>query len=194
MNIIKKNVVSALITFLVLLVLYTTYVIAAAPVADRILENVEIIDDIHRSEVTIQFSIPIRYEKHFPLYKGKELRIRLRPLRVSAVDLAALFQRESIVPRPTDLVPLEEVIYDGDFSQTELTRDEFDLLTRDNLTQQELSERESIRRKISSTDFYLRLLFSNNVAFDVEQGKNFRSIVVYVCEKEISRKEKHCLD
>lgn len=168
MNKIKKNVTLLLVPFLVLIVLYMTHLIAA-PVGDgdriiendRIIESVEIIDDIHRSQVTIKFSFPIRYEKHFPLHKGNELRIRLLPLVVPTVDLDAVFSRESVAPRQTELVPLEEVVYEGDFS---------------------------------ADGFYVQLSFITAVAFDVEQGTDFRSIVVYVCEQEYSNKLKRCLD
>lgn len=135
--------------------------LVAAPVSDRVIESVDIIDDIHRSEVTINFSFLLRYEKHFPLHKGTELRIRLQPLVVPTVDLDAVFERESVVPRQTELVPLEEVVYEGDFSADGL---------------------------------YVHLSFGTAVAFGVQQGSDFRSIVVYVCEREYSNKLKRCLD
>jgi len=149
-----------LLSLCALIVLYVAHLLAA-PVSDRVIESVDIFDDIHRSEVTINFSFPLRYEKYFPLHKGKELRIRLSPLVVAQVDSDAVFERESVVPRQTELVPLYEVVYEGDFPADGL---------------------------------YLNLSFSKEVAFYVEQGSNFRSIVVYVCEQEFSRKLKRCLD
>lgn len=160
MDKIKKIGNPVFISIYALMVLYITNIIAA-PVTDRVLKSVDIIDDIHRSEVTIKFTFPVRYVSHFPLHKGDELRIRIRPLAVAQVDRDAVFKRESIVPRQTELVPLEEVVYEGDFAPEGL---------------------------------FLNLSFGFEVAFGVEQGADFRSIVVYVCEQEFSKKLKQCLD
>jgi|GEM_PF-5532885 len=192
--------------------------IIAAPVSDRILESVDIMDDIDRSEVTIKFSFPFRYDSHFPKEKGDELRINLRPINVSQVDADALLRRESLIPRQTDLVPLESVVYEGNFSSNPLGTDTFNeavdrrLEIRLSDIQDELdalSEAEKLRRiseerrKIVNdlnleirdpSDKTLYLNFGYEVAFGVEQGGDFRSIVVYVCDQEYSHKLKRCLD
>ncbi len=136
-------------------------VLPSAPVRGRIIESVDVRDDGHRSEITIRFTFPLRYEHHFPLYEGDLLRISLLPLAVAEVDVGALFKRESAVPRPVGLAPLLEVVYEGDFSA-------------------------------QGTNLYL--YFSREVAFDVVQGADFRSIVVYVRKQEISTEGKHCQD
>ena len=157
----KKNRILLILFLCVLVALYNMAQLIAAPVKDRVIESVDVVDDIHRSEVSINFSFPVRYLKHFPLHKGKELRIRLRPLVVPQVDLDAVFERESMVPHHTELAPLYEVVYEGDFTPE---------------------------------GFYVYLTFNNEMAFGVEQGSNFRSIIVYVCKHEYSNKLKRCLD
>ncbi len=115
MDKIINNKILLILSLSVSIVVYMTHLIAA-PVSDRVIESVDTTDDIRRSEVSINFSFPVRYEKHFPLHKGKELRIRLRPLLVDPVDQEAVFERESVVPTRTELVPLYEVVYEGDFA------------------------------------------------------------------------------
>ncbi len=157
----------------------------AAPVSGRILESIEVEDDIHRSQVKIQFSFPIRYESHFPKKDAKTVRINFRPMTISAVDLDALFQRESVIPHRTDLVPLESVVFEAETLGNEQTN-------LGNLSASERKQKEEELR--TESDFYLILSFSRHVAFAVEQGSDFRSIVVYVCEHAFSEQEKICED
>jgi len=157
----KQNRILLVLSLCITVGLYSVAQLIAAPVKDRVIESVDIVDDIHRSDVSINFSFPVRYMKHFPLYKGKELRIQLRPLVVAPVDTDAVFEREAIVPQQTELVPLYEVVYEGDFS---------------------------------ADGFYVHLSFDTDMVFGVEQGTDFRSIVVHVCQTEYSNKLKYCLD
>ncbi len=157
----------------------------AAPVSGRIIEQIDVSDDIHRSEINIRFSFPLRYESHFPKQQGKNIRINFRPIAISALDLDALFKRESMVPHKTDLVPLESVVFESDTLGDEQTN-------LGQLTDIERRQKEEELR--TESNFYLILSFSRNVAFAVEQGSDFRSIVVYVCEQHFSQKNKQCED
>jgi len=157
----KRKRILLILSFCVSVVLCNITQLNAAPVADRVIEGVDVFDDIHRSEVSINFTFPVRYIKHFPLYKGKELRIRVAPLVVAPVDEDAVFERENVVPQQTELVPLYEVVYEGDFD---------------------------------ADGFYVHLSFNDDVVFGVEQGANFRSVVVYVCQEKYSAELKQCQD
>ena len=157
----KKNRKLLLLILLLAVALYSMAQLIAAPVKDRVIQSIEVTDDVHRSEVHINFSFPVKYIKHFPLYKGKELRIQLRPLMIPLVDNDAVYGREVIVPQQTELVSLYEVVYEGDFS---------------------------------ADGFYIHLSFNDEVVFGVEQGADFRSIVVYVCQQKYSDTLKYCLD
>ena len=87
---------------------------SAPPVRDKVLEDVEITKSDGNLIVEVYFSFPLRYRSHFPQDSGKELRIRLQPVRVPVSDLDAVFQRESVTPPYADAVALDEVIYEGD--------------------------------------------------------------------------------
>lgn len=157
----------------------------AAPVSDRIIESVTVLDDIHRSEVKINFSFPLRYENHFPKVKGREIRVNFRPMAISNVDLDALYKREAMVPENTELVPLELVVFESESSGNPLAG-------LGGFTEGERRQKEEDMR--TEDDFYLILSFKREVVFGVHQGSDFRSIVVFVCEKEFSEELKQCLD
>jgi len=87
---------------------------SAPPVRDKVLEEVEVIKNDGQSVIEVQFSFPLRYRSHFPQQSGKELRIRLFPVRIPSSDLNAAFKREGVVPRHAEDVAIDEVIYEGD--------------------------------------------------------------------------------
>jgi hypothetical protein len=94
----------------------------AQPVRDRILEEVTITHENGHHIIEINFPFRIRYQSHFPDRHGKELRIRLQPVRVAATDIDAVFRRESVVPQYASVIALDEVTYEGDIkSGTQLT-------------------------------------------------------------------------
>jgi hypothetical protein len=157
----------------------------AAPVSGRIMESISIVDDIHRSEVRINFSFPLRYENHFPKIKGKEIRVNFRPMTISELDFDALYQREAIGPEKTELVPLELVVFESEFLGSSLTG-------TGGFTENERRKKEKAMR--TEDDFYLVLSFEREVVFGIHQGSDFRSIVIFVCEKEFSEESKQCLD
>lgn len=86
----------------------------AAPVRDKVLDEVSVVRSDGTLYVEVLFSFPLRYRSHFPEQRAQELRVRLQPVRVPASDLDAVPRRESVIPQYADVVSLEEVIYEGD--------------------------------------------------------------------------------
>lgn len=62
----------------------------------------------------VQMNIPIRYISHFPRMKGKSVRVRIRPLAVSALDEDGLDERESRAPAFRRKTLLREATFEGD--------------------------------------------------------------------------------
>jgi len=86
----------------------------AQPVRERVLEEVLVAETPDAWEVHVGLSFPARYERHFPLKEGSELRVTMQPLAVSALDQAELSDRESVRPRGADAMGLLEVTWEGD--------------------------------------------------------------------------------
>jgi len=84
------------------------------PVRDRVLGKLKIAVEEDYAVIEVGFNFPVRYVRHFPYESGKELRIKMAPISVGAVDQDALFERESIRPSPGELPTLLEVAYEGD--------------------------------------------------------------------------------
>lgn len=62
----------------------------------------------------VQMNIPIRYISHFPRKTGNRVRVRIRPLAVSALDEEGLFERESRAPAYRRNTLLREATFEGD--------------------------------------------------------------------------------
>ncbi len=92
------------------------WALSATPVRDRILDRVSLNIINEQVMLNVQLSFPFRYLSHFPLDEGRELRIRLQPVRVSSSDMGAVFQREGMVPADADSAAIDEVIYEGDIA------------------------------------------------------------------------------
>lgn len=101
-------------TGLMIGLLLTASLGAAEPARNRFLDQVHVTDQGECSIIQVGFTMPIRYVRHFPPDTGDELRIKLDPIAVSAVDRPALGMRESLRPSPNGHVPLLEVIFEGD--------------------------------------------------------------------------------
>lgn len=127
------------------------------------MENITVVDDIHRSEVRINFSFPLRYENHFPKKKGKEIRVNFRPMTISRVDFDALYKREAVVPEKTELVPLELVVFESESAGNSLT-------DSGGFTEGERRKKEKAMR--TEDEFYLILSFERDVAVGIHQGSN----------------------
>ena len=110
----RLNALGVLIAVFMLCVQSTP--VEAQPVAGRVLDGVKISEQADKVEVSVEFNFPVRYISHFPDEAGKELRIQLQPISVSADDLEALTKRESITPEKTNPANITEIIYEGDIS------------------------------------------------------------------------------
>jgi len=89
----------------------------AEPVRNKMLEDVRISGQGPCAVINVGFTFPVRYEKHFPLESGTELRIQVKPIAVSPEDRNALFKREAVTAAKfDDRVPLREVVYEGDIA------------------------------------------------------------------------------
>lgn len=86
----------------------------AEPPRNRILDQLQLAERGGCTVVRVDFTLPIRYVRHFPYDDGNELRIKLDPIAVSAVDRPALAMRESLRPAHPNTLPLYEVVYEGD--------------------------------------------------------------------------------
>lgn len=133
---------------LVLGVILFTQLVVSEPVRKKILDTLDVYETDAVTTVRISLTTRVRYDSHFPYESGKELRIRIRPFGISADDLKALYQRETLVPFDHENLPLDEVVYEGDIDGGP----------------------------------YLTLFFNRCVDFWVEQGRDSRSIVVYIDE------------
>lgn len=88
--------------------------VRAQPVRTRILDHLEIRESLDSWEVTIAFSNAIRYLRHSPAERGRDLHIQLENIAVSRIDRIPSLQRESLNAPADTSAPIEEVVYDGD--------------------------------------------------------------------------------
>jgi hypothetical protein len=86
----------------------------AQPVRDQVLAGAHVFEDAGCAVVRVSFNFPIRYQSHFPLAQGDELRIKLRPIVVSPDDRPGLFQRESLRAPRNRRAAIAKIIYEGD--------------------------------------------------------------------------------
>lgn len=110
---------AALETFLLALVILAGLLVPfpapwAQPVRERVLEDALVSETPDAWEVHVGLSFPARYERHFPLHEGTELRVTMQPLAVSALDQPGIAGRESVRPRGGADMGLLEVTWEGD--------------------------------------------------------------------------------
>jgi len=87
----------------------------AQPTREKVLQDLHVEGEGPCAILHVGFSFPVRYQRHFPLDHGKELRIQLKPIAVAKSDRDAVPTREAISARRfDDRIPLLEVIYEGD--------------------------------------------------------------------------------
>ncbi len=111
----------------------------------RVIEELRVSGDDACMQVSVGFSFPVRYVKHFPESRGEELRIYLAPIVVDPLDRDEVSRREALRPdHYDDRVPLIEAVYEGDVVGGRI----------------------------------LTLLFSRAVTYRVNQGADFRSLLV----------------
>ena len=99
-----------------------TLPLQAQPTRDRVLGDVVLNEQPESVSLNVSFNFPVRYLSHFPAEHGRELRIKLSPIAIAAVDRGALLHRESYTPEMPNLAGITEVLYEGDtFSGLYLT-------------------------------------------------------------------------
>jgi len=106
----------AILFVTMIFLLVAGWAISGAPARNRDIESALL--DVADGHVILEvkLSFPFRYQSHFPLETGDELRIRITPVRVSSSDLGAVFQREGLVPPNADTAAIDEVVYEGDIA------------------------------------------------------------------------------
>ena len=84
------------------------------PARDRLLDDVVLSANGSQALIVISMTVPIRYVRHFPYEPSKELRISIELVAISPGDRDARFQRETMRPKCSDAISLQEVVYEGD--------------------------------------------------------------------------------
>lgn len=84
--------------------------LAAGPLsaAENALAGIQIVEQPEHIVLEVEFTVPMKYVKHFPPREGEILQIQLQALREKVM------QRESLSPPSSDVVPLSLVTYEGD--------------------------------------------------------------------------------
>ncbi|MFQ5354139.1 MAG: hypothetical protein ACE5DR_04265 [Thermodesulfobacteriota bacterium] len=81
----------------------------------QILDDVILVDEDDGCRfIEVGFNVPMRYIKHFPYEKGKDLRIQLEPLNIIRSDPSAQFRREYPGSLSNELSQLADVVFEGD--------------------------------------------------------------------------------
>jgi hypothetical protein len=95
-------------------VLVSGWLLWAQPARDRIIDSAYVSAGEDGVMLVIELTAPFRYLSHVPLDTGRELRIRIQPVRVSSADYPAVFEREAVVPPDGEPAAVDLVVYDGD--------------------------------------------------------------------------------
>ena len=85
----------------------------AQTLRDRILGDVNIVDQGECAKIDVCFNHPVRYVKHFSPRPPDQARTQLLPILVSPTDSKALFKRESVRLKPGNPAALAQVMYEG---------------------------------------------------------------------------------
>jgi hypothetical protein len=109
--------VSIVFIFLASLVLVTAP-LQARPIGEGVMSDVRVFtgDECDPELAVIEMNIPVRYISHFPRSEGSQVRIRIRPLAVSAFDAESLIERSTLTPRFRRQVLLLDATYEGDIT------------------------------------------------------------------------------
>ena len=85
----------------------------AEPVTDRILAGSQIITRDGCILLKVNFNIRIRYVSHFPLNRGDELRIVVRPIDPAQAAAELLTARESARPPANRAIPIKAIDFEA---------------------------------------------------------------------------------
>lgn len=108
----RHSIVSTLLISLALLAPHSQ----AQPIGEGVMADLDVYTgaECEPEIAVVQMNIPIRYISHFPRSTGSQVKIRLRPLRVSALDADQLNERESRSPAFRRATLLREATFEGD--------------------------------------------------------------------------------
>lgn len=84
------------------------------PVRKKLLDELNVQQGEDVTIIHISLTSPVRYIRHFPYASGDELRIKILLFDMGSDNREARFERETLVPRQADDLPLDEVVYEGD--------------------------------------------------------------------------------
>ncbi|MBU0479563.1 MAG: hypothetical protein KKG47_00545 [Proteobacteria bacterium] len=80
---------------------------------NEVLDEVVIVDRSECAVIRVKFNLPVKYKNHFPETAGKELRVYLAPVAVTAEERQQVVRSEYFSPPDSDIVEIAEIIYEG---------------------------------------------------------------------------------
>lgn len=87
---------------------------AAPPVRQEILDDYNIVKTQDGYDITIQFTIPVIYQTHFPRKQSDEIYISVVPVTINGHNRYTMRLRDSLVVKPDKNVPLTYITFDGE--------------------------------------------------------------------------------
>ena len=81
-----------------------------------ILDALDVSQHDDSAALTIKFSVPVHYVRHFPVGEGDVVQITVNAVAVGSLSDEALQRRESLSWTPSRELPLSDVTYEGDGS------------------------------------------------------------------------------
>lgn len=83
-----------------------------------ILDSLDVSQHEDSAALTIKFSVPVHYVRHFPVDEGDVVQITVSAVAVGKLGVDALQRRESLTWTPSRELPLSDVSYEGDVSNS----------------------------------------------------------------------------
>lgn len=85
----------------------------AEPALDRVLSSVQVSNQAKCTALNIAFNLRVRYMSHFPLSRGQELRIQLRPIDAARAAAEILSRRESLRAPQTKFAHIRAIDFEA---------------------------------------------------------------------------------
>lgn len=85
----------------------------AEPALDRVLSSVQVSNQAKCTALNIAFNLRVRYVSHFPLSRGQELRIQLRPIDAARAAAEILSRRESLRAPQTKFARIRAIDFEA---------------------------------------------------------------------------------
>ena len=86
----------------------------AEPVLDRVLASVHVMNQNSCTALSIEFNLRVRYQSHFPIAFGQELRIQVRAIDIALATAEFLSRRESLRPPETKFGHIRAIYFELD--------------------------------------------------------------------------------